>query len=215
VEGSPPKPLPEAVADALLFIVPRWERDIAHGRFSSIGYLLASRLRSHPELVDLHPSEAAARVEAVLEGGSDPEALDPWIGAGLPDQGSDGSIREPSSDFARAWREMEQSKPNRLEEAARLARECPLRPTTPRVRTHIAVASLAYHLARQTQPQPFLLSCRTAGSLLGVTHATAANWLKVLRDEGDLVVAHGHKLGERATAYRWTGVVERESCPRL
>jgi hypothetical protein len=215
VEGSPPKPLPEAVADAILFVVSRWQWDIAHGRFSSIGYLLASRLRSHPELVNLGASEAVARVAAILESLSDPEAPDPWIGAGLPDQGSDRSIREPSSDFARAWGQMEHSKPNRLEEAIRLARENPLKPTTSRDRTHVAVASLAYHLARQTEPEPFRLSCRTAGSLLSVSHATAANWLKVLQDEGDLVVAHGHKLGERATAYRWTGEVEGESCPRL
>ena len=202
-----PKVLPEAVAEAVGFIVSRWQRDVAFNRFSSPGYLLASRLRSHPELAHLGPSEATATVGAVLEELSGPDAPDPWVGAGLPDQGSDGSVREPSSDFARGWAELGQSKPNRLEEASRLAREYPLQAIMPIDKTHRAVASLAYYLARQTEPEPFLLSCRTAGSLVGVTHATAANWLRVLREEGDLVVAGEHKLGERATTYYWTGSV--------
>jgi hypothetical protein len=71
----------------------------------------------------------------------------------------------------------------------------------PQVRELVALCRL---LQRSAGDRPFFLACRTAGSLWGVTHVTAWNWLSLLVAEGVLeVVTTGSKATKQASEYRY------------
>lgn len=63
---------------------------------------------------------------------------------------------------------------------------------------------LCRELQRAAGDRPFYLSCRTAGRLLGVDHATAWRWLFLLKADGVLdEVCKGSQAGRKATRYRY------------
>ena len=70
------------------------------------------------------------------------------------------------------------------------------------------LAKLCRELQGHWRDQPFFLSCRTAGTLLGAPHTTAASWLFLLRSDGIVVeVERGGQAHNprKASRYRWIG----------
>jgi hypothetical protein len=64
------------------------------------------------------------------------------------------------------------------------------------------LVAICRELQRSSGGQPFFLSCRTAGSLLGVNHKQAWRWLFLLVEEGILRVVHKGQQGSgRATRF--------------
>lgn len=68
------------------------------------------------------------------------------------------------------------------------------------------LASLCRELQRHARAEPFFLSCRTAGKLLGVDHVTAWRYFLLLQANRTLqMIEKGTKARRRATSWRYTG----------
>ena len=71
------------------------------------------------------------------------------------------------------------------------------------------LAALCRELQGMWKGQPFFLSCRTAGRVLGVGHVTAWRWLFMLEEDGWIkTVAKGGK--HRATRFKYLGAGRTE-----
>lgn len=68
------------------------------------------------------------------------------------------------------------------------------------------LVALCRELQRACGDGPFYLSCRTAGTLLNVTHTTAWRWLFLLeQDDVIRVVSRGSQQSKKASRYRYLG----------
>lgn len=68
------------------------------------------------------------------------------------------------------------------------------------------LVAICRELQRSAGPNPFFLACRTAGRILGVDHAKANRYLKLLEIERVLaIVERGQRGGGKATRYRYLG----------
>ena len=68
------------------------------------------------------------------------------------------------------------------------------------------LVALCRELQREYGERPFFLSCRTAGSLLGIGHKTASNWLRGLCGDGILgVVERPPRPTRKALRYKYLG----------
>ncbi|TWT42659.1 bifunctional DNA primase/polymerase [Botrimarina hoheduenensis] len=112
-------------------------------------------------------------------------------------------------DFLKAWQNVRTPYGGGVLSTA-FARAC--RAGLPEVAQHYEqsevqlLAGLCRELQRGAGDQPFYLSCRNAGRLLGVDHKQANRWLYLLVADGLLVeVEKGNVKTRKASQYRWRG----------
>ncbi|MHB8953847.1 MAG: bifunctional DNA primase/polymerase [Pirellulaceae bacterium] len=78
------------------------------------------------------------------------------------------------------------------------------------------LVAICRELQRSAGTQPFFLSCRTAGQLLGVNHKQAWRWLFLLVEEGLLyVVRKGQQGSGPATRFRYLAELSSSKTPIL
>ena len=117
-------------------------------------------------------------------------------------------IGETMIDFSKGWKRIKFAKG---EGALNVAFEAARRATPPQAATIYGIdelpllACLCRELQRSSGENPFFLSCRTAGSLLGKDHSTASRWLYLLEEYAGLIktVEKGTIKQRRATRFRY------------
>ncbi len=160
---------------------------------------LARHLHSSPQFAGADPKD----LRWIVEG---------WYERALPMMRTK-DFTETWIDFLRAWPKvryargespMEQAfKQAALQEPPRIAVE-----RYPENRRLQVLVGICRDLQRRGGREPWFLSCRTAGSLLGVTHTEASRWLFLLEADGILEVVEkggGRQTARRATRYRYVG----------
>ncbi|MCE9545762.1 MAG: bifunctional DNA primase/polymerase [Planctomycetia bacterium] len=129
-----------------------------------------------------------------------------WHGLALPMLGTK-PFEESWLDFAEGWQRVKYPKGQepiamalKLADAAELP-EAALEYEQVELRRLVALCRV---LQRKSGDHPFFLACRTAAGLLGVNHATAARWLKLLAIDGIVSeVEKGSRSTRRASRFRY------------
>ena len=112
-------------------------------------------------------------------------------------------------DFLKAWSNVKFPKGS---EPLTIALKAALESLAPKVAAQFEqqqlrlLVGLCRELTLTAAPNPFFLSCRTAGNLVGVDYSTASRWLFLLVVEGVLKIAvKGGRDSQRATRYEYLG----------
>ena len=115
------------------------------------------------------------------------------------------SFDETWSDFTHAWPRVKQPKgDDALTKAISKARASPLPSVALEYDDAQLLVSVCYQLQLAAGDQPFFIGCRSAGSVLGVSHATAARYLAMLCADGVLArTSVGTKATGTASEYRY------------
>ena len=155
---------------------------------------LCRSLKAIPEIAD-------------IEGGEFEKVVRAWHKKALPAIATK-PFEETWIDFLRAWPRVrfprgQERIAAQLEAAKQSIPEAAKRFDQPALRL---LVSLCRELQRGAGPEPFYLSCRTAGRLLEVDHMTASRWLYLLVQTGILTeVEKGSQRQNKATRYRYVG----------
>lgn len=184
----------EGVEEAIRETLPR-----EYGTRNRKVFEFTRTLNSLPQFADADPRELRAIVQE-------------WHKRALPKIRTK-EFSETWIDFLKAWPRVRYAKGAEpmTQTSQRAAKSTPPRIATtkyPEDRNLQVLVSLCRELQRGAGGQPFYLSCRTAGELLGVTHQTANRWLFLLVADGILnEIAKGgtRETARRATRFRYLG----------
>lgn len=149
-------------------------------------FLFAAHMRSYSALARADARGAAMAVERVLEG-LYPGSPHPWLSA-FRDTDTVGNLLDPYDDFLASW---EKVKHPLVEgdfiRAVRLADEFPLFCSQYQASRHthyVLLVSVCLWLGRLSAPEPFFISVRKAGELVGKSHVAGSQLLKRMMQEG-------------------------------
>ena len=119
--------------------------------------------------------------------------------------GADHTPDDSAAEFLDSWGRVDRDHPLISAWAAAMSPGNPLPGADSLAENNTRVlAAVCRELARRSAPEPFFLSHRNAGSLIGCDWRTAGKRLSLLCAVGLIEVAQNHTT-TRATRYRWVG----------
>jgi hypothetical protein len=156
-------------------------------------FRFARELKAIPELADAGPRQLSPLVER-------------WFTHAQKILGAEHLLETVHIDFLRAWPKVRHpagAGPIQELFARAQTRRVPLAGERYQNQKLRLLVSLCWELQEHAGENPWPLSCRQAGELLGVSHTVASNWLFLLvQDEVLELVSVGNQASGKASEYR-------------